>query len=240
MTAAGNERARLDARSAELREKVDELLGDFTARTEALRQAQQAAAAVTATLTSKDGLVRVSVDATGLVTELHIAATAFDHTRPDTLSRTISDLLRQATIQVRRQTAELMRPIREGLPDLSAISDDAPKLDDMLPKIPQYPAPEPNSAQTAAPGYAPTAPNYANTAPGYSPAAPGYAPTAPGYSAPPTPRPNAAPPRPAPAPAPPPAPPRAPAPVRAPAPQRRPASADAEDDMPATWMQDGY
>jgi DNA-binding protein YbaB len=141
VSAAGEERARLDARAAELREKVSGLLGEFESRTERLRQAQQAAAVVTATLTSPDGLVRVTVDATGMVTELHLAPSVFDRTRPDALARTLRDLLRRAASQVRRQTSELMRPLTEDLPDLSDISEGAPSLAGMLPKIPADPAP---------------------------------------------------------------------------------------------------
>jgi len=141
MTSAGEQRAQLDARSAVMREKVVDLLDQFQERTTRLREAQQAAAALTATLTSPDGVVRVTVDATGMLTELSLAATAFDHTRPDALASTISDLVRQATMRVRRQAAELMRPLTEGLPELPDLVEGAPSLTEMLPKIPDYPAP---------------------------------------------------------------------------------------------------
>jgi hypothetical protein len=60
VTTPGDERARLAARSAELRTRVNDLLGQFTERTAQLRAAQQAAAALTATLTSPDDMVRVT------------------------------------------------------------------------------------------------------------------------------------------------------------------------------------
>jgi hypothetical protein len=70
---------------------------------------------------------------------------AFERTTPDALAHTISDLVRRATIQVRSQAAELMRPLTEGLPDLSDLSEGAPSLSDLVPKIPDYPAPEPGA-----------------------------------------------------------------------------------------------
>ncbi|HEY0807339.1 MAG TPA: YbaB/EbfC family nucleoid-associated protein, partial [Pseudonocardiaceae bacterium] len=143
VTTPGEQRARLDARSAELRKRVSELLNQFDERTTRLREAQQAAAALSARLTSSDDLVRVTVDATGMLTDLHIDPSAFARTTPDALARTIGDLVRRGTIQVRGQAAELMRPLTEGLPDLSDLSEGAPSLSDMLPKIPDYPAPEP-------------------------------------------------------------------------------------------------
>lgn len=143
-----------------MREKVDGLLTQFEKRTTQLREAQKAAAALTARLTSPDQLVRVTVDNTGMLTELAIDPTAFDRTTPNALAKTISDLVRRGAMQVRKQTADLMRPLTEGLPDLSDISPGAPSLADMLPKIPDFPAPpgppDPGSIMTAGP--APTQP----------------------------------------------------------------------------------
>jgi DNA-binding protein YbaB len=145
VTTPGDERARLDARSAQLRTRVDDLLGQFTERTAQLRAAQQAAAALTATLTSPDELVRVTVDATGMLTDLHIDRSAFERTTPDKLASTIGDVVRRATADVRRRSADLLRPLTQDLPDLSDLADGAPSLADMLPKIPDYAAPQPSA-----------------------------------------------------------------------------------------------
>lgn len=124
-----------------MREKVDELMTQFDERTAQLREAQQAAAALTARLTSADRLVHATVDNTGMLTELAIDPAAFDRMTSDALARTITDLVRRGAMQVRQQAADLMRPLTEGLPDLSDISPGAPSLADMLPKIPDFPAP---------------------------------------------------------------------------------------------------
>jgi DNA-binding protein YbaB len=144
MADSSDERARLDARSAVLRERVGELLGDFEKRTAQLSEARQAAAALSAELTSPDGTVRVRLDSTGVLTQLHLSPTAFERTSPEALARAISDLVRQGTAQVRRQSADLMRPVTEGLPDLSDLVPGAPSLSDMLPGIP---ADDPSAGQ---------------------------------------------------------------------------------------------
>lgn len=145
-----------------MRAKVDDLLTQFDERTAQLRAAQQAAAALTANLTSEDRLVRVTIDATGMLTELTIDPDAFDRTTPDALARTISGLVRRGTAQVRQQAADLMRPLTEGLPDLSDLSPGAPSLADMLPKIPDFSAPvdepDPGSIMTSAPSVPPPPP----------------------------------------------------------------------------------
>jgi DNA-binding protein YbaB len=135
-------KARLDARSATLRAKVDELLGDFDKRTEQLREARQAAAALSAELSSPDGAVRVRIDSSGALTRLQLGPTAFDGTTPEQLARTITELVVRGTAQVRRQATELMRPLTEDLPDVSDLVPGAPSLADMLPGIPEGPAPE--------------------------------------------------------------------------------------------------
>jgi DNA-binding protein YbaB len=125
-----------------MRNQVDDLLAQFARQTEQLRDAQQAAAALTVELTSPDGLVRLTIDAAGTLSDLRIAPTAFERTKPDALARTITDLVQRGTSQVKQQAAELMRPLTEGLPDLSELVADAPSLAGLVPKIPDFAQPE--------------------------------------------------------------------------------------------------
>ncbi|AIJ27137.1 hypothetical protein AMETH_7045 [Amycolatopsis methanolica 239] len=139
----GDDRAQKEARNAAMRETVDQLMDKFHQQTAQLREAQQAASALTAELSSPDGLVKVTIDAQGTLADLKLAPTTFDRTRPEALARTISDLVRRGMLQVKQQQAELFRPLTADLPDLSEFIEGAPSLAGLMPDIPDFLEPEP-------------------------------------------------------------------------------------------------
>ncbi|NIJ14368.1 DNA-binding protein YbaB [Saccharomonospora amisosensis] len=55
------------------------------------------------TVTSRDGLVRATLDSTGSLTGLEFATTAFDHGDPATLAQTVLDVVREGTERVRQR-----------------------------------------------------------------------------------------------------------------------------------------
>jgi DNA-binding protein YbaB len=138
VTAPGDDRARLEARNAAMKDQVDSLLEKFEKQTAQLRDAQAAAAEASATLTSKDGLVRATIDATGSLAALEFAPVAFERSTPAALANTVLGLVRHGTLQVKQQVADLMSPITEDLPDLSDLIEGAPSLHGLLPKIPNF------------------------------------------------------------------------------------------------------
>lgn len=138
MTAPGDDRARLEARNAAMKNQVDSLLEQFDKQTEQLRDAQAAAAETSVTVTSQDGLVRATIDSTGSLAELAFAPSAFERSNPAALASTTMKLVRHGTLQVKQQVADLMSPITEGLPDLSDLIEGAPSLQSLLPKIPDF------------------------------------------------------------------------------------------------------
>ncbi|GGP65492.1 YbaB/EbfC family nucleoid-associated protein [Saccharothrix coeruleofusca] len=138
---SGDDRARLEARNAAMKEQVHSLLDTFTRQTEMLRDAQAAAALTTASLTSEDGLVRATVDSGGVLTNLEITPSAFDRSTPEALARTVVRLAREGAAQVRQQVAELMSPLTEDLPDLADLVEGAPSLSALIPKFEAPPAP---------------------------------------------------------------------------------------------------
>lgn len=146
MSTPGDDRAQKEARNAAMRETVDQLMDKFNRQTAQLREAQQAASELSAELSSPDGLVKVTVDAQGTLTDLTLAQTTFERTRPEALARTIKDLIRQGTLQVKQQQAELFRPLTAGMPDLSEIVEGAPSLAGLMPDIPDFTEPEPEPA----------------------------------------------------------------------------------------------
>lgn len=146
MTTAGDDRARLEARNAAMKDQVDTLLENFERQTAQLRDAQSAAAQTTAQVSSPDGLVRATIDAGGNLAKLEIAPNAFDRTTPAQLANTVQTVVRQGTLQVKQKIADLMAPITEGLPDLADLVEGAPSLAGLVPQIPEFvetPAPQP-------------------------------------------------------------------------------------------------
>ncbi len=142
----GDDRAQKEARNAAMRETVDQLMDKFQQQTAQLREAQQAASALTAELSSPDGLVKITIDAQGTLADLKLAPTTFDRTRPEALARTISDLVRRGMLEVKQQQAELFRPLTADLPDLSEFIEGAPSLAGLMPDIPDFLEPEPEPA----------------------------------------------------------------------------------------------
>ncbi|WET79661.1 YbaB/EbfC family nucleoid-associated protein [Amycolatopsis sp. QT-25] len=146
MTTAGDDSARLEARNAAMKDQVDTLLEQFERQTAQLRDAQEAASQTSATVVSQDGLVRATIDATGTLAKLEIQPNAFERTTPAQLANTVLNLVRQGSLQVKQQVADLMAPITEGLPDLSDLIEGAPSLQGLLPSIPDFLAEEEETA----------------------------------------------------------------------------------------------
>jgi DNA-binding protein YbaB len=138
---SGDDRARLEARNAAMKEQVNGLLDTFNRQAEMLREAQVAAAQTTASLTSKDGLVRAAVDAGGVLTHLEFAPSAFERSTPEALARSVLQLAREGASQVKQQVNDLMSPLTEGLPDLSDLVEGAPSLSALLPRFDAPPPP---------------------------------------------------------------------------------------------------
>ncbi|MEV6906328.1 YbaB/EbfC family nucleoid-associated protein [Amycolatopsis sp. NPDC051071] len=147
MTTAGDDSARLEARNAAMKDQVDTLLEQFERQTAQLREAQDAASQLAATVVSQDGLVRATIDATGTLSKLEIQPNTFERTTPAQLANTVLALVRQGSLQVKQQVADLMAPITEGLPDLSDLIDGAPSLQGLMPSIPDFLAEEEEQAE---------------------------------------------------------------------------------------------
>lgn len=151
MTTAGDDRARLEARNAAMKDQMDTLLENFERQTQQLRDAQAAAAETSANVTSPDGLVRATIDAGGNLAKLEFSPNAFERSTPAQLANTVQTVVRQGSLQVKQKIADLMAPITEGLPDLSELVEGAPSLAGLVPPIPDFveeeppPAPRPES-----------------------------------------------------------------------------------------------
>jgi DNA-binding protein YbaB len=124
----------LAARNAELRGTLDNLMRELKQRTDGLRDAQAAIAAMSGVASSPDGNVVVTVDATGVLDKLELSARAFDRVTPEQLAQTITQVARRAALDVRERVTAEMAPLtsEEGVVDLPDIVPGAPSLKDFF------------------------------------------------------------------------------------------------------------
>jgi DNA-binding protein YbaB len=134
----------LAARNAELRGTLDNLMRELKQRTDGLRDAQAAIAAMSGVASSPDGNVVVTVDSTGVLDKLELGPRAFERVTPEQLAQTITQVARKAALNVRELVNAQMAPLtsEEGMVDLSDIVPGAPSLKDIF-KVEQRDEPAP-------------------------------------------------------------------------------------------------
>ena len=126
-------RVQMEARNAAMRQQVNSLLADLNRQSAALQKAQMQAAEVTSRATSADGLVTVTVNAVGIITDMQFAPSAFDRSTPDKLARSVVAVTQQAANAAQRQVEDALALVRGELLDLPAVVPGAPSLKDLLP-----------------------------------------------------------------------------------------------------------
>ena len=108
------------ARVEGLRQEADSAMASLHARIAQARQAQSEAMQATGQASSRDGSVRVSVDATGVVTSLNLSPSAFDRNTPDKLAQAIVATIQSAAAQARGQLRTAFSAVRGDSGDVLA------------------------------------------------------------------------------------------------------------------------
>uniref|UniRef100_UPI00146DF1DD YbaB/EbfC family nucleoid-associated protein n=1 Tax=Actinoalloteichus spitiensis TaxID=252394 RepID=UPI00146DF1DD len=111
MSNAAERRAELEGRMSTLREQAAALTEQLERQTSQLREAQERATHLRGTATSPDGLVTVSVDASGGIADLRIAPTAFSRSTPEKLARSIAQTFASARASTQAQLGEAFGPL---------------------------------------------------------------------------------------------------------------------------------
>lgn len=132
-------REQLRARNQDLRSQVESTMADLDRRVAHLKTAQDDAAAVTGTATSADGLVRVLVNAAGVVVNTEVHPDAFTRSTPQALGRSMVQATQAAARDARMQVDAVMAPLTEGASDLADLVPGAASLRDLLPQVPEPP-----------------------------------------------------------------------------------------------------
>lgn len=100
----------------------DAMLADVDAQRAQLRAAEQELRVATVAATSTDRLVRVVINARGLLTDLHIDPLALRHYRADQLSTLIRDLVERADGELTNRRNQVVAAI---------VQDQGPHLQDL-------------------------------------------------------------------------------------------------------------
>ncbi len=129
-------RAQLQDRNAAMRQQVNSLLDGLKRQTAALKSAQEQTVEMTGRATSADGLVTVTVNAAGIVTDVRFAPSAFDRSTPDKLARSVVAATQQAAVGVKQRVDAALAPVRSEVPDLPDLFPGALSLKDLLPSPP--------------------------------------------------------------------------------------------------------
>jgi DNA-binding protein YbaB len=108
------------ARVEGLRHQADTAMASLQARIAQVREAQAEAMHVKGESTSRDGSVRVTVDATGVVTGLTLSPSAYDRNPPEKLAQAIVATIQAAAAQARGQLSTAFSTVRAGSGDVLA------------------------------------------------------------------------------------------------------------------------
>jgi DNA-binding protein YbaB len=127
------------ARVSELQVEADEAMAGLRTRMAAVAQAQQTALSGTGEATSRDGSVRVTVDATGVVTQLAFSDTAFQKSTPERLAVATVATIQEAAAQARARMQQTLAPLTaESQPALAVARRNVPGLAELtVPEVPR-------------------------------------------------------------------------------------------------------
>jgi DNA-binding protein YbaB len=151
------QRSELRSRNDALRQQVDSMLSALERQQQHLVEASERVSTISAQAWSADGLVRVTVNAVGIPTEVHVDPEAFKRSRPDRLGASMAQAAQAAARQAAHLAQETIVPIQRiagEMPDLSDLVPGAPSLRELLnppQRQPETPEPAPVDEDFAAP-----------------------------------------------------------------------------------------
>jgi DNA-binding protein YbaB len=126
-------------RVSELQAEADAAMAGLRAKMAAVEEAQRTALSGTGAATSRDGSVRVTVDATGVVTALAFSDGAFQRSTPERLAAATVATIQEAAAQARGQLRQTLAPLTsESEGALEAARRNVPGLAGLtVPEVPR-------------------------------------------------------------------------------------------------------
>ncbi|MFI6870191.1 YbaB/EbfC family nucleoid-associated protein [Nocardia sp. NPDC050406] len=129
--------------------KAAAIFEEFTQQMRAVAEASKRRARLTASGTASRGRVTVTVNADGVVIATRFSSDIEELTY-DEIAKAVTAAAQQATAEVARLAAEVMRPVndqRSRMPKLSELIEGLPDVEAHAPPIPAAPLSAPNSRE---------------------------------------------------------------------------------------------
>jgi DNA-binding protein YbaB len=127
----------------ELRSSLEGLRHEYDKQFDDLRKMQHDMREINATARTRDGLVTVTVDARGHVTDIRLDPRVHDRLTPQRLARELMSTISQAMADASEQTQRLMAPFMPGgIPAESTLGEDF-DVTDFLPHPSMFPGEPP-------------------------------------------------------------------------------------------------
>lgn len=131
---------------------AESIIDAFQDQMRAIAKVQQERVALTASATSRDKTVTVTVNANGVVIETKFFS-GIDQLSYERIARTVTETAQQAADEVARKNSELTAPLAENrarLPKLSEVIDGMPDFDTEIPTEPPVSTAPPDAPERTA------------------------------------------------------------------------------------------
>ncbi|PPJ07420.1 hypothetical protein C5E44_29540 [Nocardia nova] len=141
----GWEREQIRSANDGLRSTLNSMQGDFEREIGELEEIQGKLAALRVRATTPNDLARVTVDGSGIVTDITIAEDAFRRSTPRQLTEDLNAAIRGGVEAAARARAKILEPVQsviDGMADLDEVMPGMPSMRELRRQFSEFPQPE--------------------------------------------------------------------------------------------------
>ncbi|WP_063063905.1 YbaB/EbfC family nucleoid-associated protein [Nocardia violaceofusca] len=139
------EREQIRAANDGLRSTLDSIQSDFDREIGELAELQHKLAALKVRATTPSDLARVTINGSGMVTEIDIVDDAYRRSTPRQLTEELNAAIRAGVDAVTQARAKLLEPVRsviDGMADLDEVMPGMPSMRELRRQFSEFPQPE--------------------------------------------------------------------------------------------------
>ncbi|WP_036498380.1 YbaB/EbfC family nucleoid-associated protein [Nocardia aobensis] len=139
------EREQIRAANDGLRSTLDSIQSDFDREIGELAELQHKLAALKVRATTPSDLARVTINGSGMVTEIEIVDDAYRRSTPRQLTEELNAAIRAGVEAVTQARAKLLEPVQsviDGMADLDEVMPGMPSMRELRRQFSEFPQPE--------------------------------------------------------------------------------------------------